>query len=425
MKISPSAGDPGEFAALERAAAEWFFRKDRGLTPAEERELAAWLQTDERHAAVFAEIEDTWNDLPAVKARVLASAGCQRGTRRSEGLSDAGGRTAPRRLGTLVWLPASLAFAAALTLAYLGWWRPAHYSGEAVTGVGGLRQLSLADGSKVQLNTDSAVIVNFSREERRVRLERGEAHFTVAKDPARPFIVMAGGIDVRAVGTAFNVRLLSDSVDVLVTDGKVAVGAAVTTVWDAPSPGPRIVGGGGEGTWRPGDGHAGGRASDALDAAVEGMNPTVARRAAGELSRGHMAEVGDGSSEIGGPRSALRSPRTALILEAGHRATIPLPAAGPAPAPSVKTLSGAVIERTLAWRMRRVEFADAPLAEMVAEFNRYNRHQLVIADSHLAEMRFGGSFPTSDYESFVQVLETTFHVTVRRGEDRTILSLRS
>lgn len=399
---NPFAGDPGGFAALERTAAEWFFRKDRGLTPAEERELSAWLQADKRHAALFSEIEDTWNDLPAVKARVLASAGCQHGTRRSEGLIDAGGRTAPRRLGALVWLPAGLAFAAALALAYLGWWRPAHYAGRAVTEVGGLRQLSLPDGSMVRLNTDSAVIANFSPSERRVRLERGEAHFTVAKDPDRPFIVMAGGIDVRAVGTAFNVRLLRDTVDVLVTDGKVAVAAASSEAREQPTPGMR--GEGGEETWQDGDGLAGAGASDALDKA-------------NELTEGR-------SSGFRSPPSAFRKPFTPLILEAGHRATIPLPAAGPAPAPPVEALSAAVIERTLAWRNRRVEFADAPLAEMVREFNRYNRHQLVIADPRLAEMRFGGSFPTSDYESFVQVLETTFNVTVGRGKDRTILSLR-
>jgi len=59
-----------------------------------------------------------------------------------------------------------------------------------------------------------------------VRLVRGEAHFTVAKNPARPFIVEAGGVAVRAVGTAFDVRHADGAIEVLVTEGKVHVRAA-------------------------------------------------------------------------------------------------------------------------------------------------------------------------------------------------------
>ncbi|HLP26553.1 MAG TPA: FecR domain-containing protein, partial [Acidobacteriota bacterium] len=63
--------------------------------------------------------------------------------------------------------------------------------------------------------------------ERRIELLRGEAHFDVAKNPARPFIVAANHVAVRAVGTAFNVRLRDDAVDVLVTEGKVQVNDTV------------------------------------------------------------------------------------------------------------------------------------------------------------------------------------------------------
>jgi len=72
----------------------------------------------------------------------------------------------------------------------------------------------LPDGSVITLNTDSAVAL---------QLERGEANFAVAKDQDRPFIVSANGVDFRAVGTAFSVRLRDESVELLVTEGKVAV----------------------------------------------------------------------------------------------------------------------------------------------------------------------------------------------------------
>jgi transmembrane sensor len=93
----------------------------------------------------------------------------------------------------------------------------------ASTEVGVMRTLPLADGSVVQLNTDSAISVRFTATERRVELVRGEAHFQVTKNPARPFIVSAGTVAVRAVGTAFDVRMRPEAVEVLVTEGKVRV----------------------------------------------------------------------------------------------------------------------------------------------------------------------------------------------------------
>ena len=91
------------------------------------------------------------------------------------------------------------------------------------TPAAGPRQLTLSDGTVVRLNTGGQVIEQFTAAERRVLLARGEAHFAVTQNPARPFVVRAGNVDVRAVGTAFNVNLQSAAVDVLVTEGKVSV----------------------------------------------------------------------------------------------------------------------------------------------------------------------------------------------------------
>jgi len=102
------------------------------------------------------------------------------------------------------------------------------------TGVGERRVVALADGSTVTLNTASTVEVAFGARERRLRLVRGEALFEVAHDPARPFLVDAGAARFRALGTAFNVRLRPDVVELTVTHGVVGVvaedGGAATTV---------------------------------------------------------------------------------------------------------------------------------------------------------------------------------------------------
>lgn len=81
----------------------------------------------------------------------------------------------------------------------------------------------LPDGSMVRLNANTKVEISFTPEYRRVNLLQGEAHFSVAKAPERPFRVYADDVRVQAVGTAFNVRLSDDEVDVLVTEGTVEV----------------------------------------------------------------------------------------------------------------------------------------------------------------------------------------------------------
>jgi transmembrane sensor len=82
---------------------------------------------------------------------------------------------------------------------------------------------TLADGTLVELRDGAEISVAFSADVRRVALIRGEAHFQVIKDPARPFIVTVDSVAVRAVGTAFSVQRRQSDVEVLVTHGRVAV----------------------------------------------------------------------------------------------------------------------------------------------------------------------------------------------------------
>lgn len=100
----------------------------------------------------------------------------------------------------------------------------------------------LPDGSVVELKEGSELKVDFTAALRRVTLKRGEAHFQVAKNAARPFLVDAGGVAVRAVGTAFSVQMGPQAVEVLVTEGRVAVdrSASVATA-DAARPPSRTL----------------------------------------------------------------------------------------------------------------------------------------------------------------------------------------
>lgn len=90
--------------------------------------------------------------------------------------------------------------------------------------VGVVQHIMLEDGTGIDLNTNSELLVELTASRRYISLTRGEAHFDVARDPSRPFIVHAGHTTVEALGTAFGVRLYdANQVSVIVTEGRVAV----------------------------------------------------------------------------------------------------------------------------------------------------------------------------------------------------------
>jgi transmembrane sensor len=199
-------------SAREAQAAQWLAQRDRGLTAAEQDAYLQWMREDPRHAALIARHEATLR-----RMRLLAD---WQPTLGSEPNPDLFARPSGRRR----WRAPAFAAAAAV-LAGIVCWREAARSRpaepEAKSYLRFNEQEILADGSRVELKDGSQLSVQFSPAERRVRLTGGEAIFTVTKNPQRPFVVEAGQIAVRAVGTAFDVRLDSATVNVLVTEGKV------------------------------------------------------------------------------------------------------------------------------------------------------------------------------------------------------------
>ena len=96
------------------------------------------------------------------------------------------------------------------------------------TDVGAFRRIPLDDGSTIELNTNTVLRIVQTKQRRHVTLLQGEAHFDVAADVSRPFVVHAGHTVVRVVGTAFGVRMYDATrAAVLVTKGRVAVSTAV------------------------------------------------------------------------------------------------------------------------------------------------------------------------------------------------------
>lgn len=91
------------------------------------------------------------------------------------------------------------------------------------SGYGQLSSVTMADGSRIELNSDSRIRISESDTIRQVELLEGEAYFIVAHDPQRPFVVLSKGRRITAVGTQFNVRTRGESTRVGVTEGRVVV----------------------------------------------------------------------------------------------------------------------------------------------------------------------------------------------------------
>ena len=195
---------------VEASAAAWLSLRDRGMNATETAEFVRWLQQDPQHATVFAELDRVWKDFDRLDSVPVSAAAPD-----ADLLAPRVRRQQPR---VLVW--SALAAAAIVLLAAFQYRAPGIF---VETAVGAFQQLELPDGSVVQLNTDTAIETAYSATERRVRVLRGEAFFAVSKDPARPFIVASGPVVVRAVGTAFNVRQHTTSVEVMVTEGRVRI----------------------------------------------------------------------------------------------------------------------------------------------------------------------------------------------------------
>ncbi len=347
--------------AIDEAAARWLALHEAGRSPAREPAFQRWLCSDPRHAEAYRSLAGAWRSLDRVAPSRFAA---QLAAELEPPPPVLAGKLVPfpqpRRRLWGPWVSTALAASFALGLGYFAWRRPAQevapFVETAVTPIGSVRTLELPDGSLVRLNTDTGVEVVFTSSERRVRLNRGEALFTIAKNAARPFIVNAAGVHVRAVGTEFNIRLRPESVEVTVTEGEVRVDDA------------------------------------ANDTSL------LARPAAG-------------ASRAAEP-----------TLTAGHRAVIPVAIPQAIPQPVAPTVVPAVeIQRALAWQDRRLVFDAAPLAEIVAEFNRYHRQKLVIVDSALAERRFGGTFAADDPQTLVGLLQATYEVHVEQRDGETLL----
>jgi transmembrane sensor len=215
----PSVGSPADPAAgIEDAAADWVARRHAGLSDHDAAEFRRWLAADPQHGQAFREIDHVWETLNQPRREGSAPAALHELEHRE--------RRRVRR-NAFILATTSLGVAAAVVLSLLPARPPAVGPNPSPTIVHRPNRQTLADGSAVELNAGAEILVAFSDTARRVKLRSGEALFQVARDASRPFVVVAGKVEVRAIGTAVAVRHDAAHVDVLVTEGRVSVNRTV------------------------------------------------------------------------------------------------------------------------------------------------------------------------------------------------------
>jgi transmembrane sensor len=193
----------------ERIAADWLAREDRGLDPAEEAAMQGWLAQSTLNRVAYLRLKGAWDR--ADRLAVL----------RAPPTRPAPEET-PRYAGWRQLAAAILFLAVSAAAAYYLLSRPpAAQTYE--TERGSTRQVELADGSRMQLNTDTRLRAEVTGTSRTVTLVSGEAFFDVVHDEKRPFTVYAGNRRITDLGTRFSVYRKNDDVRVTVQEGRVRV----------------------------------------------------------------------------------------------------------------------------------------------------------------------------------------------------------
>jgi transmembrane sensor len=302
----------------EREAADWFAKLNTlSITTNALERFQDWRRVPANDAA-YERMEALWEVGGRLQGHPDIQRGVARALNRRAPIQQVLGlwrRPIPRRTGAIA-LAAGLILAIGISIITV-------QSGQYRTGVGEQRLVTLEDGTRLRLDTDSRVKVRLGDHERDVELLRGRAFFDVAHDTSRPFIVHADGTAVRALGTRFDVRLTGNAVKVTLVEGSVEVTQA-----DRPK------------AWR--------------------------------LAPGETLS----------PRETAAQPKRVDVAA------------------------------TTSWTSGRLTFRETPLAQAVAEVNRYSRRKVVVDVARLQQVPVNGVFDVGDTEAFVAAVSDLFELTV-------------
>jgi transmembrane sensor len=213
-----------EQESIEAEAADWLARIDRGLDGESVAAFELWKAVSTERRITFLRLQAVWQ-----RADRLAA------MRRPQEAAPA----APRRLHRAAAMAAVLVMCVGLGAGYLEIQKAAGEQFE--TAVGAQRSLQLADGTHVELNTDTLIHTSMAAGTRTVRLDRGQAYFEVVHDARHPFVVLAGNRRITDLGTKFSVFRDGDRVEVVVKEGQVRIDLVGNGAANAPAAAPVVA----------------------------------------------------------------------------------------------------------------------------------------------------------------------------------------
>ena len=357
----------------EERAAETFVRRRFGpWTTADQNAFEAQLASDPAYADATRRVEESWQatgdhatsaELMLFREQAIARAR-RANARRWLRAGHTGGR------GWRIAASIAVAITVLATALQLSPWgyRPGVYR----TGFGEQRTIELQDHSRIALDARTRLRVRLSDDARVVELEEGQAQFSVAKDPARPFKVVAGDRTIIAVGTVFTVEYVDHEVDVAMLEGRVAVlQNSLLHTADVSS----------------------NRGADSSGVASRARAPArPVNQISPEARRGT-----DGIIE-------LAAGEALQVRQDGRTTFVPK----------------ADLEAATAWRQGKVIFRSEPLREAVRRVNRYSRTRLVVDDPALAELKLSGVFESGDTQAFAEAVQSYLPVVADTSESGTI-----
>lgn len=346
--------------ALLDAASDWVAKLDRGLSQPEKKLLRSWLTATPENMQVLLEVAHLWDKMDEL-----------------ERLADLFPQspTIDKTNRMKIWTGALVAslMLVVTSAVYLNSIEGGNFFEQQTglaenrnqiiqTNIGESNTVYLSDGSKIILNTNTLAEILFTPAERIIKLERGEIHIDVAHDKTRPLSVVVGGKIIQAIGTAFNIEVRSDSIELIVTDGKVLV---------APVQEKLLL-------------------NDIDRTTIKLPRSSVA------ISKGEKINLAvAGKTDEGKIKDEIKN----------------------------KVIKVAPIEiaASLSWRTGNLIFRGESLTNAMAEISRYSEIKFELDDdTDLKKIRVAGMFRTGDIDGLLSVLEQNFNIQHQRINERKI-----
>ena len=366
--------------AIEEEAVTWLIKldSDKPLTAQENGEFQEWLSRSAVHRESINQLSQFWGNNVLTELMVpLGKPETQRGLWVGLLASWVNGWAGSLTGSQAISATAAVSALAVSLMLVFGGQDITQSNGLYVTAVGQQKSIEMSDGSTLQLNTNSQVEVSYNNSFRNIRLIQGQVHFDVAKNPELPFRVYAGSGRVQAVGTAFTVYLKDKDVDVLVTEGRVALAAL------APTQTPTLI---------PISTSFENTAADKnLYSRVDPYVNSAAKNL-GELDAGEAVTMTLSQNQLG-PQT---NENTGSVL-----------------AP-IKIISQEDLKRRQSWRNGLLVFSGEPLEYVVNEISRYTTVSIEITDPQVRLMEIGGRFRVGDVDGMFNALEANFGLHVNR-----------